>query len=140
MIRATNLPPVCDAGGPYSGEVGRRVFQVNSVLPRPGEPGGSQTGTVSTAFDCFVGPNLVVIGRLVFTTGDAGCLSQVRSCYPLGVYTEDCDQVVWQIDPDDPIHQFRLGRICIGAGGNDACRPPLAVQETTWGRIKASFR
>jgi hypothetical protein len=67
-----------------------RPGQLSATLPDPSLPGGPLTGTVSTAFDCTFGPALAVVGRLRFTAGAAGCLSQVQSCYPYGVHAVDC--------------------------------------------------
>jgi hypothetical protein len=117
-----------------------RANQLNAILPDPGRPGGPSTGTVSTAFDCVTGPALAVIGRLRFTSGPGGCITQVQSCYPFGVHAIDCANGIDLINANDPYQRLRLGKICVGQGGHDACDPIIATEPATWGRIKASYR
>lgn len=108
---------------------------------RPQEPGGPQAGTIATAFDCVLGPALAPIGGMSFLTGSSGCLSQVQSSYPDGVAVMDCTWGLDYINPDDPQDRLRLGKVCVGTGGHDACdllTTPAAP--TTWGTIKATYR
>ena len=111
--------------------------QVTTVTPVA--PGGATSGTVSTTFDCVNTGQLLVIGRLIVQSGTTGCFYQLESDYPLGDHVVDCNLGTDLI----PYSQsFRLGRICVGQGGNDACRviDPDPVQPATWGQIKATYR
>ena len=116
-----------------------RTSQVNATTPDPSLPGGPTTGTITTAFNCLAGPSLAVIGRLLFTSGDTGCLMQVQSSYPFGDHVVDCTNGLDQINADDPVHQMRLGKVCITSGGVDACNAIQPVDPATWGAIKATY-
>jgi PKD repeat protein len=109
--------------------------QLNAVTPAP--PGGPTAGTVTSAFNCVTGPNLLVIGRLLMITGSSGCLGQVQSTYPYGIHAVDCEL---GLDLIPNFQQERLGRICVGSGGIDACAPKIPVEATTWGQVKATYR
>jgi hypothetical protein len=111
-----------------------QVGQLNAVTPAP--PFGPTAGSITTAFNCVTSGVLVPIGRLHFASATSGCLSQVQSTYPFGIHASDCALGVDQITDSE---QARLGKICVGSGGVDACDPVSAVDEATWGRIKASF-
>ena len=104
----------------------------------PVNPGGPVAGTLSTAFSCVTGPELMVVGRMFFTGVDSGCIRQVQSAFPFGIHVLDCSYGVDQIS-DSPADEQRLGRICVGSGGHDACDRVLPVEAATWGRIKASY-
>lgn len=125
------------AGGAWDCQVDQ-IFAVE-----PHDPGGPVAGTIATAFDCVSGPALAVIGRLFFQSGPSGCLRQVQSTYPDGIAVVDCGNPMGEdfIDANTPEGQARLGRICVGSGGHDACGPQTtAVDPATWGAIKASYR
>ena len=108
--------------------------QLNAVTPAP--PFGATAGTITTAFNCLNGPALGVIGRMFFNA-TAGCIRQIQSSYPFGTHVLDCQQGIDWI-PD--YMGFRLGRICVMQGGVSACDPgPIAVEATTWGRIKTHY-
>jgi hypothetical protein len=51
----------------------------------------------------------------------------------------DCLNGIDRIDAGDPVEQLRLGKICVGEGGRDACDPVTAVEPATWGQIKRSY-
>lgn len=103
------------------------------------DPGGPVLGALASAFDCTAGPALAPVGRLVFLTGDSGCLRQVEPAYPNGIHLVDCAGGIDRIDPSNPVQALRLGKICVGAGGRDACDPVSPVEAVTWGKVKASY-
>ena len=103
------------------------------------EPGGPIHGTVASAFTCVNGPALAPVARILFTTGSGGCFYPVQSAYPFGNHVVDCLNGIDRIDADDPVQRLRLGRVCVGEGGWDACDPVTAVEPATWGRIKRSY-
>lgn len=103
------------------------------------DPGGPVHGALSTAFNCTAGPALAPVGRIGLLAGDSGCLRQVESAYPNGIHLVDCAGGIDRIDPNDPVQTPRLGKICVGTGGHDACDPVTPVEGATWGRIKASY-
>jgi hypothetical protein len=108
---------------------------------RPGQTGHffpktNSMGVVS-AFLCVNGPALTVVGRIVFSVGQAGCLRFIEPPSPNGILVMDCQQNIDEItDLDSP----RLGRVCVGPGGHDACDSPLPVIGSTWGQIKRSYQ
>ena len=105
---------------------------------------GPTDGSIVTAFDCVTGATVRVVGYMNFQTGSSGCLVQVQSAFPHGIHVVDCAQGIDQI-PDS--EQGRLGRICVQAGGVDACvtgpPPPncdtVPVEPTTWGQSKGTY-
>jgi len=112
------------------------------TVTEPSDPGGPANGIYATVFDCIQGsgPNLVVIGRIDFLAGQAGCLFQVN---PNSVRVEllDCQYASTFIDASDPYEQQRLGSICVGSPGWDSCDNDLhPVEARTWGSIKATYR
>jgi PKD repeat protein len=109
--------------------------QLTVVTPAP--PGGPTAGTVATTFDCVTSGSLLVIGRLYMHAGSTGCLRQVQSTYPNGIHAVDCNLGVDLITDSEGA---RLGKICVGQGGNDACGRLIPVQATTWGQVKATYR
>ena len=68
-------------------------------------------------------------------SGPTGCLSQVQSSYPFGTHVLDCSLQVDQIR-----EPARLGKICVGPGGYDACHTLNPVRPATWGQVKATYR
>lgn len=96
-------------------------------------------GVIGIAFNCVTGPALEPFGRLRFLSGPSGCIRQVQTNYPFGVYVGDCTNGIDQVDPADPVQALRLGRICVEEGGHDACDRVTPVEASTWGRIKAAF-
>jgi hypothetical protein len=124
------------AGGAWDCQVG----QLSGVEPH--DPGGPNAGSIATAFNCVNGPALAVIGRLFFQSGPSGCLRQVESTYPDGTAVLACDiQTLDYINANTPEGQLRLGRICVGPGGHDACgSQTTAADPSTWGAIKATYR
>jgi hypothetical protein len=131
-----------DAGWVFMG--GAWDCQVNQIFAvQPHDPGGPTAGTIATAFNCINGPALAVIGRMFFLSGANGCLRQVESTYPDGTAVLDCTNAQLDyIDANTPEGQQRLGRICVGTGGRDACDPTqtTATEPATWGTIKATYR
>ena len=110
--------------------------QLSAVTPV--NPGGPTAGTITTAFNCVNGGALAVVGRIhLVPAGAPGCVSQVQSSFPGGINVLDCAQGTDQI-PDS--QALRLGKICVGQGGVDACLVPhTAVESSTWGSIKAQY-
>jgi hypothetical protein len=99
---------------------------------------GPTTASGVTAFSCIEGPSLAVVGRIFFNAGNSGCLRFIQPPWPYGIHvlgrgTSQIDQIV---DADSP----RLGRVCVGSGGVDACDRVVPVQSGTWGAIKNSYR
>lgn len=105
----------------------------------PSQPGGPVTGTIAAFFTCVNGPALTPVARFVFTTGTGGCFYQVQSAYPFGDHVVDCLNGIDQIDAGDPRERLRLGKVCAGEGGWDACDPVVPVEPATWGQIKRSY-
>jgi hypothetical protein len=114
--------------------------QMHQIQLEPSNPGGPVNGTYVTAFDCIQGPSLAPITRMDFRAGMGGCLRQIN---PLGnqqVQIVDCPGNSYFIDPSDPVQQRRLGSICVGTPGHDACDVlTTPVEPATWGRIKATY-
>ena len=105
----------------------------------PGNPGGPTFGFIGYSFyDCLVGPGLGVLGRMTFRTGSSGCLSHTVPSYWGGISVMDCKMEMDTIDPDR--EPARLGSICVGTTGVDACDHLTATTGKTWGAIKATFR
>ncbi len=111
--------------------------QLNAVMPAP--PFGPTAGSIATAFNCLAGPQLAVVGRMFFflNTNANGCLEQVQSSYPFGICVIDCQLAVDRILSGQ---EARLGKVCIGPGGNAPCVQTTAVESATWGQIKAQYR
>jgi hypothetical protein len=117
-----------------------RTNQVSHHIPH--DPGGPNEGIYATTFDCFVGPGLAVIGRMDFLVyGTSGCLTQLNPNRGSGrVEILDCENRSYRIDASDPVQRSRLGSICAGTPGHDACDPlSTPIEPATWGRIKASY-
>lgn len=109
--------------------------QLSAVTPA--NPGGTNTGSITTAFNCVNSGALLIVGRMHFVpAGTPGCISQVQSVFPNGIHVLDCTQGT-DLIPDS--QQARLGKICVAQGGVDACRPVSAVESSTWGGIKAQY-
>jgi hypothetical protein len=109
--------------------------QLSAVVPM--NPGGPTAGALATVFNCINGPALAVIGRMSMQTGPVGCISQVNSSYPGGILVLDCQGQTDTI----PGHQgHRLGSICVQTQGVDACQVQVPVEESSWGRIKGTYR
>ena len=88
----------------------------------PGASGGTIAGTF---FSCVSGPALQVIGTMSFLpAGNPQCIRMVQPSSPLGIHVVDCNNEIDQItDENSP----RLGRICVGAGGVNACSSVTGV-------------
>jgi hypothetical protein len=108
--------------------------QLNAVTPS--NPGGPTAGTITTAFTPVTTGELAVIGRMFFEVGVTGCLTQVQSSYPFGIHV--IDALLQNDEIHDPVGN-RVGSLCVGGGGIDAC-DPVAVEAVTWGGIKAQYR
>jgi hypothetical protein len=101
----------------------------------PTNPGGPTRGTISTIFDCIVGGESAIVARLHYLTGSSGCVDVIESSFPFGNHALSCGNEV------DHIDAANWGRVCIGAGGVDACEPAsIPVDATTWGAIKCALR
>ena len=106
----------------------------------PTPPFGPTAGTIVLAFDnCVTSGALIPIGRMFFQSG-TGCIGQVASTFPYGIYAFDCQQQIDQIFPNEAGQSARLGRVCVGPGGHDACEAATPVAAATWGQIKGSYR
>jgi len=105
----------------------------------PVPPYGPASGTVMASFDCITGGALLPIGRMFFVAG-AGCIGQVSSTFPLGTHVLDCQGEADIIVPSEPGQAARLGKVCVGTGGNDACAVATPVAAATWGRVKQTYR
>ena len=86
---------------------------------------------------CITAPAFAVLGRMHFVpAGQPGCISQFIPDTPNGIHLRDCTGGVDLItDASSP----RLGKICVGSGGVNACDMTVAVESSTWGRIKATY-
>lgn len=99
------------------------------------QPSGN-TASGATVFDCVNGPALAVFAMIFFQVGGSGCVQFIQPQDPLGIFVQDCQGEIDQImEADSP----RLGRVCVDAGGVDACDALEPVESMTWGAIKASF-
>ena len=110
---------------------------------RPGQvgaliPDGPTTASGVTTFDCLTGPALAVIGRVAFQVGHTGCVRFRQPPIPNGICVFDCTGQ--EIDQITDVSSPRLGRVCVGSGGHDACDPAVPVEPSTWGEIKSSYR
>ena len=114
------------------------VFGIFDCLPGQRlkfKPSGN-TASGATLFDCVKGPALAVFAMMFFQVGGSGCVQFIQPQDPLGIFVQDCQGAIDQImEAESP----RLGRVCVGAGGFDACDPVEPVESMTWGAIKASF-
>ncbi len=105
------------------------------------ESDGHPPMSYGCAWDCAQGPGPVIIVRFDFLAGASGCLTQLNPIQgSQRVEIWDCQGRVTLLDARDPIQQLRLGSICVGTPGWDACDPLMPVQAKTWGRIKGSYR
>ncbi len=95
------------------------------------------TLSFATVFPCLTGQSLSVLGRIIFQTGDAGCLRFAQPIYSGGIYAQDC---ALQDDMIPDVNSPRLGRVCVTQAGHDACDPLTPVAPATWGAIKSSYR
>lgn len=103
----------------------------------PSNPGGPVAGSLQTAFDCATGGSLVVIGFMVMNLTGSGCVTQVQPANSTFLAL-DCNLEIDEFGL--PEGAGRLGSVCIGSGGHDACDRVVPVQPATWGRIKRSYR
>jgi len=108
----------------------------------PVNPGGPIHGTLALAFECFTSPALCAIGRIDFFAGAGGCLEQINPIQGTGrVEVLDCQNNSTTLDATTPHGQSRLGSICVGVPGRDACDAiTTAVEPATWGSVKATYR
>jgi len=104
----------------------------------PGPPWGPTVGSIARSFDCLTRGALVPVGRMFYRAG-TGCVGQVESSFPLGICVIDCDDDYDRIITTEPGQQARLGKVCVGPGGQDACEAATPVAATTWGAIKTSY-
>jgi hypothetical protein len=104
----------------------------------PQNPGGPIAGFLQKAFVCATGPALAVVGRMFFVGVESGCIRQVQPSFLYGIAALDCT-LAMDLIPDSPADGARLGRVCVGAGGHDACDRVLPVETATWGSIKATY-
>jgi len=102
----------------------------------PGPPFNGNTNSVAVAFNCITGGALLPIGLMHFVAG-TGCVGQTISTYPLGTHVLDCNQ---DFDLITLSQAARLGSVCVGPGGHDACAAATPVAAATWGSIKQTYR
>src|SRR5262245_4759301 len=102
----------------------------------PEPPFGPTAGTISLAVNCLTSGELEPLGRMFFVSGQ-GCIGQIQSAFPFGTHAWDCKAEVNRILPGD---EARLGRVCVGPGGRDACDRVVPVTATSWGLIKGTYR
>ena len=115
------------------------VFGIFDCLPGQRlefQPNGT-AASGATVFDCVNGPALAVFAMIFFQAGGSGCVQFIQpEGDPLGIFVQDCQGEIDQIMATD---SPRLGRVCVGAGGVDACDAASPVESKTWGAIKAAF-
>jgi hypothetical protein len=102
----------------------------------PVPPFGPIYGQATAVFECVTGGELLAIGQMYFISGQ-GCVGQVQTSAPSGICALDCDNEIDQILPGE---EARLGRVCVGSGGRDACEQVVPVASATWGLVKATYR
>jgi hypothetical protein len=86
-----------------------------------------------------VAPGVTTV--FVFVANHTGIAGLATVANPGGLTALDCGFLEDGIDPDDPVQRFRLGSICVNAGGHDACDPlAIPVESATWGKIKDGYR
>ena len=118
-----------------SGQWDCRPGQITSHEPQ--DPGGPDAGLLTTSFDCVLGPQVAVIGKMRFLSGGAGgsCLGQVEPSPPRSIQAVDCSLGIDHISSS-----VYLGKICVVFGGSDGCGVlPTTREATTWGQIKATY-
>jgi hypothetical protein len=111
-------------------------------------PGGNEAvdGTYAASFNCITGPAVAKIVRIDFRSGASGCLTQINPAQGSGrVEIDDCavnppGGNPTLLDASTAEGQARLGSICVGTPGHNACQAIVAVEPATWGRIKNSYR
>ncbi len=114
------------------------AFRGATPAVAPQNPGGPIVGTIGYVFlDCLAGPGLDVLGRMTFQTGLQRLLVLTLPRHPGGITVMDCNMEMDTIDPDR--EPARLGSICVGTAGVDACDRLTATTDKTWGAIKATF-
>ena len=112
--------------------------QLSAVTPQ--NPGGPTAGSITTAFNCVTTGALSAIGRMFFVpAGNPGCVSQVQSSFPFGIHVIDCSLNTDLIVEGSPGYDQRIGSVCTGSNGVDACDAVVAVEPTTWGKIKTQY-
>ena len=105
----------------------------------PVPPFGPTAGNVTCGLiNCVTSGQLLPIGWMKFISG-TGCVGQIESAYPMGTWAMDCQQQIDQIRPNEHGQAARLGRVCVGPGGHDACEAATPVGATSWGAIKATY-
>jgi hypothetical protein len=109
-------------------------FGLGPEIP-PHPPFGPTSGTMIYAFNCVTTGELLPIGRMFFNA-KGGCIEQVESSFLYGIHVMDCQQGIDRILPEEA---ERLGKICVGSGGYDACDRVTPVSPATWGAIKAAY-
>jgi hypothetical protein len=105
----------------------------------PVSPFYPNSNTLAVTFNCITGGELLPIGRMFFIAG-TGCIGQVSSTFPFGTHVLDCQGEADMIVPSQPGQAARLGKVCVGTGGNDACAVATPVAAATWGQIKKTYQ
>jgi hypothetical protein len=106
--------------------------QVNGTVPAA--PFGETAGTIATAFNAISGGTLAPVGRMFFVAPASGCLDIIESSFPFGTHVVKADNT------PVPVVESNRGRLCVGAGGIDACEGLIPVEPATWGNIKSQYR
>jgi hypothetical protein len=125
--------------GPHILILGNWTCQTNQLsLSVPAMPGGPDAGLLSTAWDCVQSTDLQIAGFMQFNMVGTGCVSHVL---PTGRLFEalDCGLLLDQHDGTGA-DAARLGKVCQGPGGFDACEAVSPVESATWGSIKAQYK
>jgi hypothetical protein len=119
--------PACWMGAVWLGDVISPPFLII---------GTTQGNFIDVAYrTCVVSP--IYIGKINFYgvgTGDPCCEYPVLPSYFPTVIAVDCTPL---FGPEVPIGG---GSVTINENSNCPCNPPLATEETTWGRVKALYR
>lgn len=106
-------------------------------VQEPHDPGGPFHGYIGQCWPCVTDPSLLVVGFMVINITGPGCISQVEPY--LRISALDCNNEVDELTLPGP-DELRLGRVCVGSGGHDACDALTPVLSTTWGGIKAQYQ
>ncbi len=95
----------------------------------------ADSGDLVFAFDPITGSSgTAVLGLLTVFTGGSGCLMVGDSAYPSGTHFVDSTA------SGHPLAADRRGKVCVGAGGVDACNLGTALEARSWAVIKDGYR
>ncbi len=107
------------------------ISHYHGASPRWGTGEGA---TLWLSFDAITGGSIAPIGRHHFSSAGSGCFEMVDSSVPGGTHVKTPSGVSTVIPPEN------RGRVCVGAGGHNACSPgAVPVAAASWGRVKAHY-